>query len=320
MEAQAQAKGTETILGGWSTYECIKGNNSAEADKAKEVFESTVGKLLGVDYDVFAYATQSVNGTNYRFLANTKGVYPNAPNELTISQVYVNTVGDKSITFINKIEGQAQAPINGIETILGGWSTYQCINGNSSTDADKAKEIFEDTVGKLLGVKYEVFAYATQTTEGINYRFLANSKVVYPGAPNELAFIQVHVDPKGNKSIRFIKIIDPKITEIEDQELDQVRGDMPMPGGWSVYQCINGSNSSEADEARKIFENTVGDLKGVEYAVFAYAVQVVEGRNFRFLCNSKVVYPGAPNELALAQVYVPLKGEPTITFIKTIED
>ena len=56
------------LLGGWTPYRCGISN------EAKEVFEKIVPPVIGVDYELFACATQLVNGTNYSFFCNSRVV------------------------------------------------------------------------------------------------------------------------------------------------------------------------------------------------------------------------------------------------------
>ena len=102
MKAQTQALETETIPGGWGEFKCINGNNSADANKAQEVFKK-IPFGLGMQHLPFAYATQTVNGTNYRFLCNSKVVAPNTSNQLILVEVHVDLNGEISIMSIQKL-------------------------------------------------------------------------------------------------------------------------------------------------------------------------------------------------------------------------
>ncbi len=85
-----------------------------------------------------------------------------------------------------------------------------------------------------------------------------------------------------------------------------------MPGGWSDYTC------DISLEAKGAFKIALESLRGVDYTPVAFAQQVVAGMNYSFFCNSKVVYPGAPNEAAIINIYQPLKGRAVITGIQSI--
>lgn len=69
------------LLGGWSTYSDI-------TPEASEVFQTAMKGLVGVSYKPVAFATQAVAGTNYSFFCNATVVYPDAPNEAAIVDIY----------------------------------------------------------------------------------------------------------------------------------------------------------------------------------------------------------------------------------------
>ena len=84
-------------------------------------------------------------------------------------------------------------------------------------------------------------------------------------------------------------------------------------GAYSDYSC----NISQ--EARDVFTTALAVLTGVSYTPFAVATQLVSGTNYSFLCNSKTVYPGATNQVAIVNIYQPLEGDPHITEIRRFE-
>lgn len=84
-------------------------------------------------------------------------------------------------------------------------------------------------------------------------------------------------------------------------------------GAWTVFATTISS------EANKVFVEVTKGLFGVSYKPFSVAMQVVNGTNYRFLCNSKVIYPGATNQLAQIDIYHPVNGEAHITSIKRID-
>lgn len=65
-------------------------------------------------------------------------------------------------------------------------------------------------------------------------------------------------------------------------------------------------------EAKEVFQKAMNGLLGVNYTPLAVSTQVVEGTNYRFFCNAKVVYPNANNDAAMVEIYQPLNGEPHI--------
>ena len=88
----------KTIPGGWTPY------STPLSVEAQKVFDSVIKGLMGVHYTPLAFATQVVQGINYRFFCNAQGVYPNALNEATIIQVYKLLQGEAHITSIKKVD------------------------------------------------------------------------------------------------------------------------------------------------------------------------------------------------------------------------
>ncbi len=84
----------------------------------------------------------------------------------------------------------------------GGWTPY-----STPLSAD-AKKVFDSVIKGLIGVNYSPLAVATQVVSGTNYRFFANSQVVYPGALNEAVIIQIYQPLQGEAHITSIKKVD----------------------------------------------------------------------------------------------------------------
>ena len=84
-------------------------------------------------------------------------------------------------------------------------------------------------------------------------------------------------------------------------------------GGWTIY------STTISSAAKKAFDDALKGLVGVGYEPLAVASQLVSGTNYRFFCNAKVVYPGAPNQAALVQIYQPAQGQAHITSIKIVD-
>ena len=83
------------ILGGWSIF------RTGITKEEKHIFEEAFKGFVGVSYSPIAVATQVVQGTNYSFFCNAKGVYPNAPNQAAMVTIYDPLNG---IAHITKIE------------------------------------------------------------------------------------------------------------------------------------------------------------------------------------------------------------------------
>ena len=87
-----------------------------------------------------------------------------------------------------------------------------------------------------------------------------------------------------------------------------------LSGGWTPFSC------KITKEASEVFEAVVGSLVGVSYSPVAFATQIVAGTNYSFFCNAKGVYPNAPNQAAIVDIYQPLDGSAHITGIRIIND
>ena len=86
-----------------------------------------------------------------------------------------------------------------------------------------------------------------------------------------------------------------------------------MPGGWS------GFDFSISKEAMDVFNKALTGFTGVKYTPYAVATQVVSGKNYCFICEGKIVYPGAVSTAYQLYIYAPLQGSPHITQIVEIK-
>ena len=87
------------------------------------------------------------------------------------------------------------------ETIVGGWEKTE-----ETVINDDAKAIFDEATEKLIGVYYEAIELIeTQLVNGTNYKFRAESQVVYPGAEKKEAIITIHKALDGTVTILDIE-------------------------------------------------------------------------------------------------------------------
>jgi hypothetical protein len=114
-------------------------------------------------------------------------------------------------------------------------------------------------------------------------------------------------DKTSKISNTFLKLSGDKLTPITQTNPLGKRA----VGAYTVFRPMD-------DEAKKIFEKTLGQEKGVTYTPFAFATQVVAGRNFQFLCKTE---EGEGKEKkyfnVIAAVYVRFNGEIKITSKET---
>ncbi len=86
-----------------------------------------------------------------------------------------------------------------------------------------------------------------------------------------------------------------------------------------LYGAWGGLSFTITPEARTVFDQALDGLVGVQYTPLAFAIQVVAGLNYCFLCEGKVVVPDQPEIAALIYIYAPFDGsKPHITGITRI--
>ena len=90
--------------------------------------------------------------------------------------------------------------------------------------------------------------------------------------------------------------------------------DMTKLGGYTETE-----NTAVTPEMQKIFDEAMNDMIGVNYtAKEMIGKQIVNGTNYRFLCDSQVVYPGAEKEEVIVTVHVTLDGSISVLSIENI--
>lgn len=85
-----------------------------------------------------------------------------------------------------------------------------------------------------------------------------------------------------------------------------------LPGGW------NGFNFKLTPGAKAVFDKALEGLIGVNYTPLAFAMQVVDGTNYCFLCKAHVTTYVTTDYAALVYIYQPLKGDPHIVGITRV--
>ncbi len=77
-----------------------------------------------------------------------------------------------------------------------------------------------------------------------------------------------------------------------------------LSGGW-----MPSADPAVTEELKAVFDKGMETLVGVDYTPVAYlGSQVVAGTNHAFLCQAKVVYPGAEPAYAIVYLYQDLGG------------
>lgn len=81
------------------------------------------------------------------------------------------------------------------------------------------------------------------------------------------------------------------------------------PGGFSKFRAVDENDKITLDKA-------LNGLKGVGYEPFAVSSQIVQGFNYKFLCNATATTNPSTEYTALVIVYRPLNGDPILIHTK----
>jgi len=101
--------------------------------------------------------------------------------------------------------------------------------------------------------------------------------------------------PAASSKITEADIPDTKTTE---SEMTEARS-LPGLGGWVVSKDYN-----VTEDLNKLFKKAMSKIVGADYTPVAYlGSQVVSGTNHCFLCQEKIVYPGAAPRYAFVYIH-----------------
>ena len=84
-------------------------------------------------------------------------------------------------------------------------------------------------------------------------------------------------------------------------------------GGWSALRVLN-------DDDKKVFEMAFANFEGASYEPLIAESQVVEGINYRFICNATPVTVAPETYAAIVTVWSKTDGSVEITDIKKLND
>ena len=187
---------TEQTVGGWRRAE-----SPVVTDELKAKLEKALDGMLGADYTPVAYlGSQLVAGTNYKFLCRVAPVVPGAVETFAIVTLYEDLDGQLRITEVQDFA--AETNLSGAP-LPGGWAQAE-----SPVVTDELQAVFEKALEGLLGVEYvPVALVSSQVVAGMNYCFLCESTVVYPGAETTYALVCVYKDLQGNAEITDIVVL-----------------------------------------------------------------------------------------------------------------
>lgn len=84
-----------------------------------------------------------------------------------------------------------------------------------------------------------------------------------------------------------------------------------LMGGWSDFTDL-------APEDEEVFKQAIGLVKDIDYKAFKVSKQIVNGTNYRFICEGNPVVKDSNIFPAIVKVYQPVNGNAVITGIKRV--
>ena len=192
----------------------------------------------------------------------------------------------------------AEIPPKSDAPIAGGWSDPE-----SPVVTEELKAIFDKAMEPVDMDYAPVALLKQQLVSGMNYLFLCKAN---PGSGETYSFVKVYADLEGGAEMTEVTATDVP-TRIDYE---------PVDGG------VGAPETPElTDEVKAAFEKASSKLLGVDYKPVALlSCQTVAGQIYEILCESSVVYPGAPTNYSFVTVFADLEGEAEITNVITLDD
>ena len=192
---------------------------------------------------------------------------------------------------------ETTTPIEHIDINTGGWSAAE-----DTGITDEQRSLFEKAMEALVGVNYEPVAYlGSQIVAGLNHCFLCRATVVAPDAQPTYKLVYIYEGLDGNTDV------------LDIADFANADGEV-LAGGWFASDDIE-----LPEEVKAAYEKAMEGLVGVDYEPVAFVEsQVVAGMNYRILCKSTVVYPGAETGYAIVTIYRALDGSAEVTDIADV--
>ena len=96
----------------------------------------------------------------------------------------------------------------------------------------------------------------------------------------------------------------------------EAQEEAPIAGGWEAAQ-----DGTITKELQALFDKAMEKMVGVDYTPIELLETLVgAGTNYKFLCESKVVAPGAEVQQAIVTIYEDLQGNAEVLEIEVLED
>lgn len=85
------------------------------------------------------------------------------------------------------------------DPVPGGWTDF-------STQIDaSARQVFDEALGRIVGVEYSPIAVASQVSQGVNYRFFCNAYPVTPGMQTYPVMVRIYKPIYGKAQLMTIR-------------------------------------------------------------------------------------------------------------------
>ncbi|MDR2537931.1 MAG: hypothetical protein LBC46_06460 [Treponema sp.] len=144
---------TGIMPGGWTPF-------SEPKEDAVSVFKEAFSHFTGVGYEPLLVATQVVNGVNYIFAVNGKGVYPNVFPFPALIRIYKAPHVAAKIVNIKPL-----SPLSSLSSLAGGYSPFLPV-------AKEQQDVLDQVHEKLVGSGFTAKYASVQVVAGLNYRFV----------------------------------------------------------------------------------------------------------------------------------------------------
>lgn len=193
---------------------------------------------------------------------------------------------------------------------VGGWEI--CEDGPAAVPAD-AQEAFDKAIQGYTGMNFEPKALlATQVVSGTNFAYLCLGERVVQNPVKGWYVVVVYQDLQG----------EAKITSAEEIETPEIKTkenvDGPLVGGWTVSEPSNAVVLE--DSIREAFQAAAEKNLGVTLTPAAQlARQLVNGNNYRILCQGTTVTKEPVTSLYIVTLYVSLDGEGELTDVELFD-
>lgn len=189
------------------------------------------------------------------------------------------------------------------------------------TAEDKA--LFDDALEGLVGVTYTPDSVATQVVDGTNYKFLCQAVTATREPLAYRAEVVIYKSlPRSSQKAMVTSIV--RLGEQQAPANAAPAETNAAPAADNAPAKVLGAYSrmrALTAEDKAVFDEAVGAIIGVSYKPDSVATQLVNGTNYRFLCNAEIMTNPRRKFTAEVTVYRPLPnsgGRPIVTSIRQI--